>query len=75
MKQFGYLPTGAPNTEALHAEEAITEAVKRMQLFGGLEPSGVPNKETIKVHSSFLIDRQVSVAAAFKISMRKQGRR
>jgi len=51
LKQFGYLPTGAPNTEALHAEEAITEAVKRMQLFGGLEPSGVPNKETIKLLS------------------------
>ena len=49
MKQFGYLAEGAPNTEALHTEEAITEAVRKIQIFGSLEPSGVLNQETLKV--------------------------
>ena len=49
MKQFGYLAEGAPNTEALHTEEAITEAVKQIQIFGSLEPSGVLNHDTVQV--------------------------
>ena len=49
MKQFGYLASGAPNTEALHTEEAITEAVRQIQIFGSLEPSGVLNKDTLEV--------------------------
>ena len=49
MKQFGYLASGAPNTEALHTEEAIIEAVRQIQIFGSLEPSGVLNQETLEV--------------------------
>ena len=49
MKQFGYLAEGGPNTEALHTEEAITEAVRQIQIFGSLEPSGVLNQDTLEV--------------------------
>ena len=49
MKQYGYLSHGAPNTEALHTEEAITEAVRQIQVYGGLVPSGVIDEETIQV--------------------------
>ena len=49
MKQFGYLAEGAPNTEALHTEEAITDAVKQMQIYGGLDPSGIINEDTLNV--------------------------
>ena len=49
VKQFGYLASGAPNTEALHTEEAITEAVRQIQIFCSLEPSGVLIQETLEV--------------------------
>ena len=49
MKKFGYLPSGSPNSEALHTEESITEAIKQMQMFGGLHPSGVLDADTLKV--------------------------
>ena len=52
MKTFGYLAEGSPNSEALHTEESITEAVKQMQLFGGLHPSGQLDEETLKVCKS-----------------------
>jgi len=51
MKQFGYLAQGAPNTEALHTEAAITDAVMQMQIYGGLHPSGIINEETLKLLS------------------------
>ena len=49
MRQYGYLKEGAPNTEALHSEEAITEAVRQIQLYGGIQPSGVLTQETVEV--------------------------
>ena len=52
MTSFGYLSEGAPNTEALHSEEAISEAVMKMQLYGGLNITGVLDKDTIQVNTS-----------------------
>ena len=49
MKRFGYLGEGSANTEALHTEEAITEAITQMQIFGGLHPSGQLDEDTLKV--------------------------
>ena len=52
MKKFGYLAAGDTNSEALHTEESITEAVRQMQQFGGLQPSGVLDEATLKLLSS-----------------------
>ena len=52
MKKFGYLAAGDTNSEALHTEESITAAVRQMQVFGGLQPSGVLDKATLKLLSS-----------------------
>ena len=49
MKQFGYLAEGVPNSEALHTEEAIQAAVRQMQMYGNLPPSGIINAATIDV--------------------------
>ena len=49
MKRFGYLGEGSANTEALHTEEAITEAITQMQIFGGIHPSGQLDEDTLKV--------------------------
>ena len=49
MTSYGYLAEGAPNTEALHSEEAISEAVRKMQSYGGVNITGVLDKETIQV--------------------------
>ena len=50
LKKYGYLQSGTSNSEALHTEASITEAIKQMQLFGGLQPSGEMNEDTLKVH-------------------------
>ena len=52
MKKFGYLAAGDTNSEALHTEESITAAVRQMQVFGGLQPSGVLDEATLKLLSS-----------------------
>ena len=49
MKKFGYLGDSSANTEALHTEESITEAITQMQLFGGIHPSGQLDEDTLKV--------------------------
>ena len=49
MKQYGYLAAGTDNSEALHTEAAITEAVKQMQSWGGLAPTGRLDEATLEV--------------------------
>ena len=49
MKQYGYLAAGTDNSEALHTEAAITEAVKQMQSWGGLAPTGRLDAATLEV--------------------------
>ena len=50
LQRFGYLdaPIGN-NSEALYREEAVIEAVSRMQRFGGLNPTGRIDNDTLKV--------------------------
>ena len=75
MKQYGYLSQGAPNTEALHTEEAITEAVRQIQVYGGLQPSGVIDEETIQVRyeAGSLTLPQCIYLAALQATVREQG--
>ena len=49
MKKYGYLTAGDSNSEALHTEESVTAAIKNMQMFGGINPSGVLDADTLKV--------------------------
>jgi len=46
MKRFGYLDSGPSDSEALFTEAAVVEALKKVQQFGGLVPSGVVDNET-----------------------------
>ena len=52
MQQFGYLPQGTANSEALHTEDAVVKAVKEMQKFGGLQPTGVVDTQTLEVNQT-----------------------
>ena len=56
MKKFGYLAEGSANSEALHTEEAIMEAVRQMQIFGGIHPSGLLDEETLKVLKTDILE-------------------
>ena len=49
MKKYGYLSPGDSNSAALHTEESISRAIKQMQLFGGIFPSGKLDEDTLKV--------------------------
>ena len=61
MKKYGYLTAGDSNSEALHTEESVTAAIKNMQMFGGINPSGVLDADTLKVrHVSLLLDIEMS---------------
>ncbi|XP_063226016.1 matrix metalloproteinase-2-like [Bacillus rossius redtenbacheri] len=52
MKQFGYLAAGAPDTEALYSEQAMQDAVRTMQRFGGLQETGKLDTDTLKLISA-----------------------
>jgi len=52
MQKYGYLSAGSSNSEALHTEESITDAIMQMQLFGGLQQTGILNEDTLKLMSS-----------------------
>ena len=49
MKKFGYLDTGPSDSEALYTETAVISALAKVQEFAGLRPTGVVDKETLKV--------------------------
>ena len=49
MKAFGYLETGPEDSEALYSEDAIVEAIRSVQKFGGLEQSGKLDEKTTQV--------------------------
>ncbi|XP_072096897.1 matrix metalloproteinase-17 isoform X1 [Mobula birostris] len=46
LTKFGYLPPADPLTGQLQIQEALTEAIKAMQRFAGLEISGVIDEAT-----------------------------
>jgi len=52
MQKYGYLTSSSPNSEALHTEESVTDAIMQMQLFGGLQQTGILDEETLKLLAS-----------------------
>jgi Putative peptidoglycan binding domain len=59
LRKFGYLEEGLPNSAALYQESAIQSAISTMQRFGGLNPTGRIDNNTLQVnrltfHLSFI---------------------
>ncbi|PSN50239.1 hypothetical protein C0J52_02382 [Blattella germanica] len=49
MRQFGYLEQGPPDSEALYSENAIVDAIKTVQMFGGLNQTGTLDDATLEL--------------------------
>ncbi|KAJ4926303.1 hypothetical protein JOQ06_008483, partial [Pogonophryne albipinna] len=47
LSKFGYLPPPDPVTGQLQTKEALTNAIKAMQKYGGLKETGVLDQATI----------------------------
>lgn len=57
MQTYGYLDNPADMSEglvaeSLYAENAIVDGIKNVQRFGGLNPSGMMDDETMKLLSA-----------------------
>lgn len=51
LQRFGYLESNQDtNSEALIREEAVVEAIRTMQRFGGLSPTGQMDNNTLEVN-------------------------
>lgn len=49
LRHYGYLEHAPGDSEALYSEEAVIDAIKVMQQFGGLEKTGELNDETLQL--------------------------
>ncbi|KTF96912.1 hypothetical protein cypCar_00008625 [Cyprinus carpio] len=49
LTKYGYLPPPDPSTGQLQAWTAVTQAVKKMQRFAGLNDTGVLDEETVQL--------------------------
>ncbi|XP_052546802.1 matrix metalloproteinase-17 isoform X2 [Tympanuchus pallidicinctus] len=49
LTKFGYLPPPDPVTGQLQTQEELTKAITAMQLFGGLEATGVLDEATLQL--------------------------
>ncbi|XP_066505986.1 matrix metalloproteinase-17b [Hoplias malabaricus] len=52
LTKYGYLPPPDPSTGQLQAWSAVTQAVKAMQRFAGLDDTGVLDEETLRLIQS-----------------------
>ncbi len=51
LQKFGYLEGRQDsNSEALYREEAVIDAIRTMQSFGGLSPTGRMDNDTLQVN-------------------------
>jgi hypothetical protein len=51
LQKFGYLEGREDsNSEALYREEAVIDAIRTMQSFGGISPTGKMDNETLQVN-------------------------
>lgn len=54
LQRFGYLEGRQDtNSEALIREEAVIDAIRTMQRFGGISPTGRMDNETLQVSNLF----------------------
>lgn len=49
LRRYGYLESGPSDSEALYSEDAVVDAIKIMQQFGGLKQTGELNDETLEL--------------------------
>ncbi|XP_076878095.1 matrix metalloproteinase-17b [Brachyhypopomus gauderio] len=49
LSKYGYLPPASPSTGQLQAWSAVTQAVKAMQRFAGLDDTGTLDRETLRL--------------------------
>lgn len=49
LTKYGYLPPPDPSTGQLQAWTAVTQAVKKMQSFAGLDETGILDEETLQL--------------------------
>jgi len=52
LRKFGYLDENPSNSEALYLESSIGTAIGTMQRFGGLNPTGRIDNDTLQVFTS-----------------------
>lgn len=55
LSKFGYLPLADPVTGQLQTKEALTQAIKAMQRFGGLEETGVFGRFLLPTSHTFTV--------------------
>jgi hypothetical protein len=73
MRNFGYLETGPDDSETLYTKEAVQEAIKKVQLFGGLEVTGELNEETRNLLKSPRCgNKDVEINESQKLSRRQK---
>lgn len=49
LTRFGYLPPSDPVTGQLQTQEELSKAIKAMQEFGGLKPTGILDEATLEL--------------------------
>ncbi|KAM6897959.1 matrix metalloproteinase-25 [Lycodopsis pacificus] len=52
LSRYGYLPPPDPRTSKLQTKEGVEKAIRLMQRFGGVQETGVLDKETLKLMST-----------------------
>lgn len=50
MRRFGYLDANPTDSEALYSEDAVIDAIKLVQKYGGIPQTGAVDDETLKVY-------------------------
>uniref|UniRef100_A0A1B0DAP0 Peptidase metallopeptidase domain-containing protein n=1 Tax=Phlebotomus papatasi TaxID=29031 RepID=A0A1B0DAP0_PHLPP len=52
MRRFGYLDANPTDSEALYSEDAVIDAIKLVQKYGGIPQTGAVDDETLKLMTS-----------------------
>ena len=68
LQKFGYLEGRKDNnSEALFREEAVIDAIRTMQSFGGINPTGRMDNDTLQVN--FFLKLCVTIFSSFPALM------
>ncbi|XP_055684076.1 72 kDa type IV collagenase-like [Lutzomyia longipalpis] len=52
MRRFGYLDANPSDSEALYSEDAVIDAIKMLQKYGGIPQTGAVDDKTLKLMTS-----------------------